>query len=138
MVNAWDRLCVGDKCAHMLQLSQAVPAAMPPVGRRHMRTRLNKFSPRFFLFLHVPFFALVGGLRRSGLSMGSILVCLAGTPASVAVEGDARVLVSVAEIAFVRCLWSAGATTWLSAGPPLCGGFALASLWHCAPCAPTN
>ena len=31
--------------------------------------------------------------------MGSILVCLAGTPASVAVEADARVTVSVTEIA---------------------------------------
>ena len=41
MVNAWDRLCVGDKCSHMPQLSQAVPAAMSQVGRRHMRTRLN-------------------------------------------------------------------------------------------------
>ena len=40
VVNAWDRLCVGDKCSHMPQLSQAVPAAMSQVGRRHMRTRL--------------------------------------------------------------------------------------------------
>ena len=30
VVNAWDRLCVGDKWSHMPQLSQ--------VGRRHMRT----------------------------------------------------------------------------------------------------
>ena len=41
MVNAWGRLCVGDKCSHLPQLSQAVPAAMPRVGRRHMKTRLN-------------------------------------------------------------------------------------------------
>ena len=41
VVNAWDRLCVGDKCSHMPQLSQAVPAAMSQVGRRHMRTRHN-------------------------------------------------------------------------------------------------
>ena len=46
MVNAWDRLCVGDKCSHMPQLSQAVPAAMSQVCRRHMRTRLYA-TPRF-------------------------------------------------------------------------------------------
>ena len=40
MVNAWDRLYVGDKYSHMPQLSQAVPAAMSQVDRRHMRTRL--------------------------------------------------------------------------------------------------
>ena len=40
MVNACDRLYVGEKCSHMPQLSQAVPAAMSQVGRRHMRTRL--------------------------------------------------------------------------------------------------
>jgi len=45
-VNAWDRLCVGDKCSHMPQLSQAVPAAMSQVGRRHMRTRLKGLERR--------------------------------------------------------------------------------------------
>ena len=38
--------------------------------------------------------------------MGSILVCLAGAPAFVTVEANARVTVSVAEIALVLCLWS--------------------------------
>ena len=41
VVNAWYRLCVGDKFSRMPQLSQAVPAAMPRLGRRQMRTRLN-------------------------------------------------------------------------------------------------
>ena len=51
-------------------------------------------------------------LRRSGLTMGGILVCLATrTPASVAVEADAWVTVSVAEIALVLCLWSVGTAT---------------------------
>ena len=36
---------------------------------------------------------IVIGLRRSGMTMGSILVCLAGTMASVAVEADAIALV---------------------------------------------
>ena len=31
----------------------------------------------------------VVGLRRSRLTIGSILVCLAGTPASVTIEADA-------------------------------------------------
>ena len=44
----------------------------------------------------------VVGLRRSGLTMASILVVyLAGAPASVAAEADAGVTVSVAEAAFV-------------------------------------
>ena len=47
MVNAWDRLYVGDKCSHMPQLSQAVPAAMSQVDRRHTRTRLKDVD-----FLH--------------------------------------------------------------------------------------
>ena len=37
--------------------------------------------------------SLLVGLWLSGLTMGSILVCLAGTSASVAVEADARVTV---------------------------------------------
>ena len=40
VVNAWDRLCVSDKCSHVPQLSQAIPAAMSQVGRRYLRTRL--------------------------------------------------------------------------------------------------
>ena len=55
--------------------------------------------------------------------MGSILVvCLAGTPASVAVEADAGVTVSVAEAALVFCLWSVKAVALFSADPPLYGG----------------
>ena len=50
VVNAWDRLCVGDKCSHMPQLSQAVPAAMSQVGRWHMRTRLYW---RILIWLHI-------------------------------------------------------------------------------------
>ena len=60
---------------------------------------------------------MIVDLRRSRLTMSSILVILAGTPASLAVEADA-----VAEMALVLCLWSGGAATCLSAGPPLCGG----------------
>ena len=41
VVNAWYRLCVGDKFSRMPQLSQAVPAAMPRLGQWQMRTRLN-------------------------------------------------------------------------------------------------
>jgi len=45
------------------------------------------------------------GLRRSGLTMSSsLVVCLAGAPASVAAEVDAGVTVSVAEAASVLCL----------------------------------
>ena len=52
------------------------------------------------------------GLQQSGLTMGSILVvCLAGTPVSVAVEADAEVTVSVAEAASVPCFWSVEAVT---------------------------
>ena len=55
--------------------------------------------------------------------MGSILVvCLAGTPASVAVEADAGVTVSVAEAASVPCFWSVKAVTLFSANSHLCGG----------------
>ena len=55
--------------------------------------------------------------------MGSILVvCLAGAPVSVAVEADAGVTVSVAEAAFVFCLWSVEAVALFSAEPPPCGG----------------
>ena len=55
--------------------------------------------------------------------MGSILVvCLAGAPVSVAVEADAGVTVSVAEAAFVFCLWSVEAVALFSADAPLCDG----------------
>ena len=55
--------------------------------------------------------------------MGSILVVyLAGAPASVTVEADAGVTVSVAEAASVLCLWSVEAVSLFSADPPLCGG----------------
>ena len=54
--------------------------------------------------------------------MGSILVvCLAGTPASVAVEADVEVTVSVAEAASVLCFWSVEAVALFSVDPPLCG-----------------
>ena len=55
--------------------------------------------------------------------MGSILVVyLAGTPASVTVEADAGVTVSVAEAASVLCFWSVEAVALFSAYLPLCGG----------------
>ena len=54
--------------------------------------------------------------------MGSILVCLAGAPASLAVEADTGVTVSVAEAASVLCIWSVEAVALFSAAPPLCGG----------------
>ena len=57
------------------------------------------------------FHVVVVGLRQSGLTMGNILVCSAGTPASVAVETNAWVIISVAEIALVLCLWSVGPAT---------------------------
>ena len=45
--------------------------------------------------------------------MGSILVVyLAGAPASVTVEADAGVTVSVAEAASVLCLWSVEAVSF--------------------------
>ena len=54
--------------------------------------------------------------------MGSILVvCLAGAPASVAVEADAGVTVSVAEAASVLCLWPVETVALFSSDPPLCG-----------------
>ena len=63
------------------------------------------------------------GLCQSGLTMDSILVvCVTGAPASMAVETDAGVTFCVADVASVYCLWSIGAVTLLSAGPPLCGG----------------
>lgn len=63
-------------------------------------------------------FILVVGLRWSGLTMGSILiVCLAGASTSVTVEADARVTISVAEVACVFCPWSVIAVTLLSVGP---------------------
>ena len=66
---------------------------------------------------------VVVGLRQSGLTMASILVVyLAGAPVSVAVEADAGVTASVAEAAFVFCLWSVEAVALFSADPPLCGG----------------
>ena len=55
--------------------------------------------------------------------MGSIvIVCLAGTPASMAAEADAGVTVSVAEAASVPCFWSVQAVTLFSANSHLCGG----------------
>jgi len=66
---------------------------------------------------------VVVGLHRSGLTMGSILVvCLAGAPVSAAVEAEAGVTLSVAEAAFVFCLWSVEAVALFSADPPLRGG----------------
>lgn len=64
--------------------------------------------------------------------MGSVLVIyLAGAPASVAVEADLGVTVSVALSAYVFCLWSVGAVSLLSADPPLCGG-----LWRLVAASP--
>lgn len=61
------------------------------------------------------------GLRRSGLTMASILiVCLAGASTSVTVEAEAGVTISVAEVACVFCL----AFPWrlVSASPLLTSG----------------
>ena len=70
-----------------------------------------------------PFFDLVVGLRWSALTMGGILhvvVCLAGASASMTVEANAWMTLSVAEVTRVY-VWSIGAIALLSASPPFCG-----------------